>query len=286
MADEKPQTSSKAILNPRSSGTTTIGSVPPVDPPDGPRRSPLREGRTGERLLVVLTILLTFGAAAYVFSSEEQDSLSDPLKRAARGEVDSGTAISFTRPENIRRALAVIGETAAPGATIGTFTIRPDRIDVTTINPDGRTQTGQVDLDYSLELRDFSTSDYDGLDRSEIDPAAPAKIIDRAQRAAGLLPADFDYMTISAYPTELIESSWSAFWSEPPRGNDIAAAIDGSDVRPLGTPDAAARKAQAKATAAAERARRAAAKQAELAIEQAKCAVKALDGEALARCYR
>lgn len=286
MADERPDTSSKAILNPRSSGTTAIGSMPPVDPPDGPRRSPLREGGMGERLLVVLTILLTLGAAVYVFSAEEQDALSDPLKRAARGEVDSATAISFTRPANIRRALAVIGERAAPGATIGTFTIRPDRIDVTTINPDGRSQTGQVGLDYSLELRDFSTSDYDGLELSEIDPEAPAKIIDLAERREGLLPGDFDYMTISAYPTDLVESSWSAFWSEPPRGNDIAAAIDGSDVRPLGTPDAAARKAQAKASAAAERARRAAAKQAELAIEQAKCAVKATDGVALARCYR
>ncbi len=286
MADERPQTSSKAILNPRSSGTTSIGSMPPVDPPDGPRRSPLREGGMGERLLVVLTILLSFGVAFYVFSGAEQHALTDPVQRAARGEVGSATAISFTRPDNLRRALAVIGEAAAPGATIGTFTIRPDRVDVTTINPDGRTQTGQVGLDYTLELRDFSTSDYDGLELSEINPAAPAKIIERAQRIAGLLPADFDYMTISAYPTDLVESSWSAFWSEPPRGNDIAAAIDGSDVRPLGTPDAAARKAQAKASAAAERARRAAAKQAELAIEQAKCAVKAVDGVSLARCYR
>ena len=61
---------------------------------DGPREGPL----------VLLFLLATIAASAFVLHSAEADAVKDPKQKAARGEITGLSKLSLVRPENLRDA--------------------------------------------------------------------------------------------------------------------------------------------------------------------------------------
>lgn len=74
--------------------------------PDETSASGLAEGA-----ILLLFTILTLAISAFVLISEESDAVSDPVQKAARGEITGLHELSLLRRPNLERALAkVAGE--------------------------------------------------------------------------------------------------------------------------------------------------------------------------------
>lgn len=229
MADERPKTTSGAIFNPRSAGTTGIGSSPPIEV--SPGRGGGRPGG-GDRTILIVFMLLVLGAAGYMLYQLEGAALVDPVERAARGEVDPAAHIALTRPAALEKALAAIDSDLPPGGYVENFRLAPDRINAIVVDPSGLRRSVAVDPALELTSTDAGSADSQGLDPGDIPAAAPERILEEAEHRYGLEPGNLDYMVVSAGA----DPTWAAFWKQPLKGNQLVAQLGGSGLRRLGEP--------------------------------------------------
>lgn len=252
-----------------------LDPVPGTGVADAPR-GPYEPGR----LALGIFTLLVLAAGALMFVRVEDDAVHDPVKRAQRGEISTTDAASLTRPANMRRMLRAVDGKLGEGGFIDSLRVDPTSANVIVVQPDGRRQTLSVNVAFDVSSSDAGTGEGEGLQPSSIDATAPQKIIRAAQRRLDLQPRNFDYMVISRRLSESSPPpSWSAFWTLPLKDNDVAAAADGTDVRPLGTPDAASRARTKAAAEQAERSRRE-------AEARAACLRKADTADEIQRCVQ
>lgn len=230
MADEQRRTTSGAIFNPRSEGTTGIGGSPPVEvsPKKGGDRKP--GGNDGS--VLVLFTLLVLGLAGFMLYSLEGAALVDPAQRAARGEVDSAADIALTRPARLKTALETIDANLPAGGYIENFRLAPDRINAIVVDPSGLRRSVGVNPALDLTSSDAGSADSEGLGPKDIPASVPEQILESAERRYGLARGNFDYMVVSAGA----DPTWVAFWKQPLKGNQLMAQLDGSQLRRLGEP--------------------------------------------------
>lgn len=226
-----------------------------------------------------LFTLAVLAAGAFMFVRLEQEAVSDPVKQAARGEIDATSRLSLTRARNLRRAIDAVDRELDEGGFIDSFRVAPDRVNAIIVQPDGRREAIAVNVALDTTSSDAGTGEGDGLQPRDIDPAAPQRIIRAAREKFDLRAKHFDYLVANAATGEGERSTWTGFWKLPLKDNDIAAAADGTDVRRLGTPDAKTRAATKAAQERAERAQRAAA-------ERSRCLSRATSTEQIQRCLR
>jgi hypothetical protein len=253
------------------------GRPDPVPAPGGDSAAP-REPYVPGRLALALFTVAVLAAAALMFVTLEGNAVDDPVKQAERGEVGVTSAAAMTREENMVKALRAIEGELDEGGYIDNLRVAPARINAIVVQPSGRRQTLAVNVAFEVTSADAGTGEGEGLQPRDIDPAAPAKIIRVAGRKFELRPQNFDYMVTSRSFSET-RPGWTAFWKLPLKDNDVAAAADGTDVRMLGTPDAAARRAT---KAAREATARAQARSADLA----QCLSRADTTDEIQRCLR
>lgn len=197
-----------------------------------------------------LMILLFFVALGVMFAREEQRRLDDPVLQAQRGEVTVASAGSLLQEANVAKALALLEGAAPAGSKVQSLRLTPTDIQGTLAHPNGRQVNVRIDAGLNLTSQRSGGVRPTGPAASEIDPAIPAKLIARAERKLKLKPADLDYVLLTVFSDEPM---WGLYYSEPPLDNDATAAFDGSDLRLLGTPSAADRKAEREREAAQER---------------------------------
>lgn len=229
MADQ-PVTRSGAILNPRSSATTGIGGMPPVEPPKQSRGG---KGR-GDRAILIVFMLLVLALAGYLLFTWEQEALSDPVQQAFRGEVDPTTEVSLTTPANLERALGIFDQALPPGAYIESFRLAPDRINALIVEESGLRRALNLDTSFATTGNQAGTGDGEGLAPADIPPEGPTRVIEDAAKKYGLLSEDFDYMV--AGPGSVEGATWTAFWKQPLKDNAVSAQLDGSGIHRLGEP--------------------------------------------------
>lgn len=251
------------------------------------RPDPVPGGSSGDRggpyvpgtLALGLFTLAVLAAGALMFVRLEQDAVSDPVKKAERGEIDATSELSLTLEGNLRRAIAAVDRDLEDGGFIDSFRVAPDRVNVIVVQPSGKREAIAVNVAFETTSSDAGTGEGEGLQPDDIDAAAPQRIIRAAREKFDLQPKNFDYLVANEASREGEQSTWTGFWKLPLKDNDIAAAGDGTDVRLLGTPDA---KTRAQTKAAQERAERA---QRE-AAERSQCLSRAESTAEIQRCLR
>lgn len=231
------------------------------------------------RLALGLFTLAVLAAGAFMFVTVESDAVDDPVKQAERGEVDATSELSLTREPNLRRAIAAVDGDLEEGGFIDSFRVAPDRVNVIVVQPSGKRETIAVNVAFETTASDAGTGEGEGLQPDDIDPAAPQRIIRVARRKLDLQPKEFDYMVANEPTREGDKPTWTAFWKLPLKDNDVSAAGDGTDVRPLGTPDARTREQTKAAQERAERAQ-------EEAARRSQCLSRAETPAQIERCLR
>jgi hypothetical protein len=252
-----------------------VSSTAPVmeDEPKGPP----------ETLILILFAVLTLAAAAFVLQRAEHHALHDPAQKAARGEVSGQSALSFFRAENLRKVLAKVESGPLPLMT--DIRVSAVRVDVTLVNAD---RSAKRQLSYDLDLRvrhqfDFTPSDTPAVRASQVDPAAPERMIRTVVERTRLPASAVDYVAES-FTNVATERNWFMSLDQgPARLRQWVAAPDGSDLRKPGEPSVAQRQADAKRRRDLARQQRTFKRN--LARRSA-CLSKATDALAAARCVQ
>ena len=191
-----------------------------------------------------LFVIVFFAAFAVLFASEEHRRMNDPKEKASRGEVTLTSGDSLVKTANLRKALNAVKAKSPANATVESLRITPTRVDVTVAQSDGAQFELSVDPSYEVSKDTYPASEPEGLPFSKIPTAVPERLIKTIESKLGLKPADLDYVLLN--PRKDFEGKrddeWGAYYSKPPLHNDATAALDGTDVRLIGTPDAATRK--------------------------------------------
>ncbi|MEH3052883.1 MAG: hypothetical protein PGN13_02605 [Patulibacter minatonensis] len=224
------------------------GSAPGSDSGSGPQlgASTARPWEAGPWTIRLATLAF-FAVFAFVFVTEEQRRLDDPVQKAARGEISVVGRDSLFDPARLGRALAGVERQSPRGGTVESIRLTPASMDVVVARPDGAQFEFNVDAALKVTKDDYTAGAPEGLPFSRIEATVPAKLLRVSERKLGLKPAHLDYVLLNTSRSSFDGSrddSWGAYYSEPPLDNDATAELDGTDVRLIGTPDAKTRAAQ------------------------------------------
>ena len=133
-------------------------------------------------------------------SGSDSTSPIPPPAAARLPELDGGDPKSMLRPEQLRRALAIMRrEGGGPAARVSYIRLAPGRIN-TSIDADGKDITLYLAPDGRLYSRSESSggagSPSDDIQVGRIPAGAPWKIVRALGEKAGIGPDDVDYLLI------------------------------------------------------------------------------------------
>lgn len=197
------------------------------------------EAWPGAAATAVMIAVFFIGLAA-MFALEERRRLDDPVLKGQRGEITTLSPQSLVREEHFARALAAVGAAVPAGSRVQSLRLTPLELRATLAGPDGRQFDLTVDAGHELTERTGGGVRPTGPAPRAIDPALPLELVTRAEQRLRLQPRHLDYVLLSVVGDE---PAWGLYYAEPPLDNDATAAFDGSDLRIIGTPPAAARQA-------------------------------------------
>jgi hypothetical protein len=252
-------------------GTSPVTATPTgQDDQGGPR----------EGLILLVFTLLTLALTAFVLVRSEDDAVHDPVQKAARGEIKGLDGESLLRQANVRKALAKIA--AGPRPLVTNIRISAERIDATVRDDDGSRKLLSIDPGFGVKEQDFGVGDDDALRTSQIDAAAPERMVKAVAERTRLGTGAVDYVTMTFSGTG--ERSWYMSLDQgPARTRAWIAAADGSDLRKPGELSQAQKDADAKRKREFEAQQRRYQRQLK---RRSACLSKAQDATTAARCIQ
>jgi hypothetical protein len=231
-----------------------------------------------EGLVLLVFVVLTLAASAFVLVRAERRAESDPVQKAERGEIAGLDRLSLLREPNLRRVMAKVGASRRPLVT--NIRVAPARVDLTVRDAAGSRKSLSVDPSFKVKESDFGVGDDDALPVSRLDPSGPERMLRAVAERTRLGVDAVDYVTLS--PSGLGDPTWYLFLKRgDARDRQWAAAMDGSDLRHPGDPSRSVRRANARSK------RKAKAEQARIRrgiAQQTACLRRATDAQAAARC--
>ncbi|MEA2440757.1 MAG: hypothetical protein QOH76_2181 [Thermoleophilaceae bacterium] len=231
-----------------------------------------------EGLILLLFVVLTLAASALVLTRAADKLAHDPSQKASRGEIKGLDSLSMLRAANLRRALAKVADSPRP--LISNLRVSAARADLTVRDNDGSRKLLNIDPGFKVTTNDFGVGEDQAVRASQIDAAAPERMVRSVAERTGLGPEAVDYVTVSLSGTG--EHGWYMSLKQgPARVRQWVAAPDGSDLRKPGELSRAQQDENARLR------RRIEAEQLRIKRQLARrraCLVKATDVYAASRC--
>lgn len=190
------------------------------------------------RIVLLIFIVLVFGACAAVIVPLERHYADDPLEKARRGEIEGLDPLSMLRAANATHALREVAERSPAEVRIQDLTIRPASVALSVEIPaEGSRRTFTVDPGFGVSAGNPTDASSDsGATFRGIDGGAPERmaliVLGRLHRPAEAL----DYVVASIPVSAGDKLSWLLFLKGG-RVRDRAwrADADGANVRRNGT---------------------------------------------------
>lgn len=198
----------------------------------------------GEGPILLVWFLVTLALAAFVLIRAEHNALTDPVKKAARGEIKGFSGDSLLNPERFAKALVKSDARLGDGGYLLGGRLDPVQWSATIRRADFKERIVIVGPSLKVSDRAFSESEDKGLRAGQVPPGAPRAIMAAIARRQGKTletqAADLDYYSLTTRTDEegLVIGSWFIrFKSGQPSKRDWNAQLDGSDVYRNGEPD-------------------------------------------------
>ena len=201
-------------------GVTTT----PVEGESGPSGPP-------EGLILLVFVVLTLAASAFVLTRAADKLERDPAQKASRGEVKGLDSLSMLRTANLKRALAKVDSSSYP--LISNLRVSAARVDVTARDNDGSRKLMSIDPGLNVTTRDFGVGEDQAVRSERINAAAPERMARSVAERTGLSPDAVDYVTTS-FSGSGMPTWYLALNQGPARIRGWIAAPDGSDLRKPG----------------------------------------------------
>jgi hypothetical protein len=235
---------------------------------EGPREGPI----------ILVFLVLTLAASAFVLHRAEANTVKDPRQKAARGEITGLTELSLVREENLRRALKLVDQSKWP--LVSNIRVAPDRINLSVRDKDGYRRYVTIDPSLKLTTSDAGVGEDYAIHTESINAGAPERMLKLVAAKTGLTPAAMDYAATSF--SENSKATWFMGMKRgPARVRQWIAEADGSDIRRPGEPSTAQKRAAEENKRHIERQIR----HTRLMIKKRiACVNKAHDADAVSRC--
>ncbi|MDQ8046396.1 MAG: hypothetical protein AAGC46_15280 [Solirubrobacteraceae bacterium] len=220
------------------SGAVSLGKAEPARTPAEPGES-WQLGSLGTLAFLIVAL----AAATYGFAADRQHRKDDPVDQASRGAITATSALSFTSTERFAAALDHLRAKAPAGARLASLTVAPDDLHGSLVSTDGEDLYVSVDPSLGATVRHtgMGMNGLAGLALNRIPTDAPSRIVRVAGQKLHLAAADLDHLSFSSSAVPGTPGSWSATYTHGFRTTLVQAALDGTDVRLTGQPDADAR---------------------------------------------
>lgn len=229
-----------------------------------------------EGLILVLFTIATLLISAMVLHSAASKSASDPVQKAARGEIQGLDQLSFFRAANLRKALSKVADGRWP--LLISVRVAADRVDITARDKDGFRKFLSIDPAYKVDVSDDNVGEDTTITASQIDTGAPERMIRAVTERTHMSANAIDYLVIDADNEK--DTAWYMFLDQgPARVRQWVATSGGTDLRHPGDPS----QVQKAATARFQRNLK---RQAQRQARHFKCVAKAFTPAAFARCDR
>lgn len=237
---------------------------------------PAEGGSPPEGLILLIFTVLTVAASALVLHSAASKSETDPLQKAARGEIQGLDELSFFHAANLRKALAKVSDGRWP--LIISVRLASDRVDVTARDRDGYRKYLSINPAYKVDISDDNVGEDKAIRASQIDTAAPERMIRAVAERTRMSPNAVDYLVTDADNEK--DAAWYMFLDQgPARVRQWVTSSSGTDLRHPGEPS----QVQKAATAKRERDLK---RQQDRQTRHFKCIAKAFTPAAYSRCDR
>ena len=243
-----------------------------------PTTQPGDAGGSGpnEGLILLVFTILTVVIAALVLHSAASNSASDPVQKAARGEIQGLDDLSFFRANNLRKALAKVSASRWP--LIISVRVASDRVDVTARDRDGYRKTMDINPAFKLDVSDDNVGEDKAVAASQIDVTAPERMIRAVAERTHMSPDAVDYLVTDADNSP--DSAWYMFLDQgPARVRQWTTTRTGTDLRHPGEPSQMQKAADAKRERELKR-------QQQRQQRHFQCIAKAFTPAAYSRCDR
>lgn len=235
-------------------------------------------GSTGppEGLILLVFTILTVAASALVLHNTASKSATDPVQKAARGEIQGLDSLSFFRSANLRRALAKVSDGRWP--LIIRMRLAAARVDVTARDKDGFRKDLTIDPAFKVQVSDDNVGEDKTITAAQIDTGAPERMIRAVSERTHMSANAVDYLVIDAGNDR--ETAWYMFLDQgPARVRLWVATSNGGDLRHPGELSQAQKDANAKRERAFRR-------QQQRVARHVRCITHAFTPAAYARCDR
>jgi hypothetical protein len=229
-----------------------------------------------EGLILVLFTIVTVVASALVLHNAASKSASDPVQKAARGEIQGLDSLSFFHAANLRRALAKVSDGRWP--LIIRMRVAAARVDVTARDKDGFRKDLTIDPAFKVQVSDDNVGEDQTITAAQIDTGAPERMIRAVSERTHMSANAVDYLVLDAGNDR--QSAWYMFLDQgPARVRLWVATSSGTDLRHPGELSQADKNANAKRERAFKR-------QQQRIARHVKCITHAFTPAAYSRCDR
>jgi hypothetical protein len=233
-------------------------------------------GGPPERLILIVFTIATLAISALVLHSAATKSATDPVQKAARGEIKGLDELSFYRAANFKKALAKVSSSRWP--LIISVRLAAARVDVTARDRDGYRKYLSINPAYKVDISDNDVGEDKAIAASAIDTGAPERMIRAVSERTRMSPDAVNYLVTDADNDK--DSAWYMFLDQgPARVRQWTATATGTDLRHPGELSQTAKDANAKRERDLKR-------QQQRQERHFKCIAKAFTPAAYSRCDR
>jgi hypothetical protein len=253
---------------------------PPQSLVGAPATSPVPQDGGGsgppEGLILLVFTILTVAASFLVLHNAATTSASDPVQKAARGEIQGLDELSFFRAANLRKALDKVSSSRWP--LIISVRVAAARVDVTARDRDGFRKYISINPAYKLDITDNDVGEDKAMPASQINVGAPERMIRSVSERTHMSADAVDYLVTDADNEK--DNAWYMFLDQgPARVRQWVATSAGTDLRHPGEPSQLQKDAEAQRQRELER-------QQKRQERHFKCIAKAFTPAAYSRCDR
>jgi hypothetical protein len=233
-------------------------------------------GGPPERLILLVFTIATVAISAMVLHSAASKSATDPVQKAARGEIQGLGELSFYRAANFKKALAQVSASRWP--LIISVRLAAARVDVTARDKDGYRKYLSINPAYKMTVSDDDVGEDKTVTAGQIDTGTPERMIRAVAERTRMSPNAVDYLVTDADNDR--DSAWYMFLDQgPARVRQWTATTSGTDLRHPGELSQTAKDANAKRERDLKR-------QQQKQERHFKCIAKAFTPAAYSRCDR
>jgi hypothetical protein len=184
-------------------------------------------------VILLLFAIITLAASAFVLIGEENDAVSDPKQKAARGEIKGLDELSLVRSKNLTKVLADVNGSSRP--YVSNIRVAPDRVNLTVRDADGERKVLTYDAAIERTTNDFGVGEDRAVRATSIDANAPERMLRTVTEKTEMDADALDYVTLTVSGESKSDWTWYMALKEgPARVRQWVAAADGSDVRKPG----------------------------------------------------